>query len=62
MKKQNEKSAGLTSTYMQQERILKQRGITSTPQTSCIDDLESFIKSKLKDGHEVLVALDANEQ
>ena len=62
VKNQTLKSAGMNSSYMQQERILKQRGITSTPQTSFINDIEKFIRSKLTEGHEVLVTLDANEQ
>ena len=62
VKKQTEKTAGFMSTYMQQERILKQRGITSSPQTSFINDLENFIKAKINEGHEILLALDANEQ
>ena len=44
------------------KKKLKQRGITSTPQTSFVDDLESFITNKVSEGHEILVNLDANEQ
>ena len=62
VKNQTSQTAGYTTTYMQQEKNLKQRGITSTPQTSFIDDLESFITNKVSEGHEILVNLDANEQ
>ena len=62
VKQQTTQTAGMTTTYMQQERILKQRGITSTPQKCFIDDLEKFVRNKVSDGHEILLTLDANEQ
>ena len=62
VKQQTLKTAGITTSYMQQERILRQRGITSTPQTSFIDDMEKFVMYKLNEGHEILIAVDANEQ
>jgi len=60
--KQTEKTAGFTTTYMQQERILRQRGITSSPQTCFINHMELFIMEKVREGHDILLNLDANEQ
>ena len=61
-RKQTIATAGMITTYMQQERILRQRRISSTPQKSFIDDMAKFIETKVKEGHEILLALDANEQ
>ena len=61
-RKQTLATAGITPTYMQQERILRQRNITGTPQKCFIDDIGKFIEDKIAEGHEILVALDANEQ
>lgn len=48
--------------YMQQERILRSRGISLAPQKVFVHDMEKFIRKKQGECHEMLVTLDANEQ
>lgn len=61
-KGQSNQTTGMASSFCQQESILKARGIRKSPQTAFIDDLESFVEKKMKDGHEILLNIDANEE
>ena len=59
---QTHATAGINTSYKQQETILRQRKRRGTPQSCFIKDLEKFVEGKLNEGHEVLITLDANEQ
>ena len=59
---QNNLNTGSNTSYMQQERILKHRGIKTSPQSMFIEDIENFILMKIELGHEILLNLDANEE
>ena len=61
-KNQTMSTAGITTSFMQQEKILKQRKRTGTPQMCFIQDLEKFVEKKIAEGHDILVNMDANEQ
>ena len=61
-KNQTHATAGINTSYKQQETILRQRNRRGTPQSCFIKDLEKFVEEKINDGHEVLITLDANEQ
>ena len=58
---QNHNNVGTYSTYMQQETLLRRKGITKSPQECFITDLIKFIESLNTKGHEILLCLDANE-
>ena len=58
---QNHNNVGSYSAFMQQETLLRRRGINKTPQESFIVDLIKFIESLTAKGHEILLNVDANE-
>ena len=55
------KNVGTTSAFFQQEAILKERGISKSPQEMFIVDLIKVIQGYTEKGHEVLLNVDANE-
>ena len=58
---QSNKNVGTHSSYMQQEILLKRRGVNKTPQEMFIIDLIKLINELSSAGHEILLNLDANE-
>jgi len=58
----NRKKTGLTSSYAQQITLLKKMGIKKQPQDIILEHLKESIKAHQKDGCEILLCMDANEQ
>ena len=54
-------SKGLTSTYIQQRRILDARKINICPRLKMIDDLTSAIKEWLDNGDQIILMMDLND-
>jgi hypothetical protein len=55
------KSKGLTTTYMQQRRILDVRKIRNCPRMQMIDDLTEEIKEWLDNGEQIILMIDLND-
>ena len=58
---QHRNSVGMNTAFMQQDTLLKKKGNKRTPQEMFIVDMTSFIEGLIAKGHEIIVALDANE-
>ena len=59
---QSNSNVGMSTTYMQQETIIRKNGCRTPPQEMFIVDLQSFIEGKISEGHEILLNLDTNEE
>ena len=59
---QKSKHVGMSTAYMQQEILLRKKGFRKTPQEMFLIDMEKFIEDKIKEGHEIIMNLDANEE
>jgi hypothetical protein len=55
------KSRGLTSTYMQQRRILDAKKINQCPRTQMLDDLLNAIKAWHESGEQIILMIDLND-
>ena len=55
------KSTGLTTTYMQQKRILDARKIEKCPRKQMILDLTDAIKTWLDNGDQIILMIDLND-
>ena len=55
------KSVESASALAQQELMIKQRGVNKTPQEMFIVDLEKVLSTLINNGHEIVLAVDANE-
>ena len=58
----NVNNEGLTTAYAQQETCLRRKGIQTNPRESFITHMEQFIESKVSLGHEIILAIDGNEE
>ena len=58
---QTNKTVGTCSSFMQQETLLKQKGVNKSPQEAMIVDLQALIARLIRDDHEILLNIDANE-
>ena len=60
-KVQRSNTAGLNTSYMQQELLLQKTGRKQVHQDAALIDLGKFINKKKEEGNEILICIDANE-